>query len=246
MRLRVLRVTPADVKACAAIGGSHASTARPHALCVRRGACCPARVGFRAPAAVSPPAGEPFPQEWVRTSDQLQNTAKREQTTPASPGPEVAEMSYDGVGLRAVKRSVVFLTAGALAVPLLTGCGSDDEAGSPLAGQDIAPATRDKVADGGTLRWAVDEVPETLNAFQADAGPGTNRVAQAVLPSMFRLDVNGRPVRNPDFLESAKVIETEPRQVVLYKLNQQAVWSDGREIGAADFAAQWRALSGKD
>src|SRR3954452_4246426 len=155
-------------------------------------------------------------------------------------------MSHDGVGLRAVMRSVVLLPAGALAVPLLTGCGSDDEAGSPLAGQDIAPATRDKVADGGTLRWAVDEVPETLNAFQADAGPGTNRVAQAVLPSMFRLDVNGRPVRNPDFLESAKVIETEPRQVVLYKLNQQAVWSDGREIGAADFAAQWRALSGKD
>ncbi|MBW8821627.1 MAG: ABC transporter family substrate-binding protein, partial [Streptomyces sp.] len=36
------------------------------------------------------------------------------------------------------------------------------------------------------------------------------------------------------------------KQVVLYKLNQQAVWSDGREIGAADFAAQWRALSGKD
>lgn len=33
---------------------------------------------------------------------------------------------------------------------------------------------------------------------------------------------------------------------MLYKLNQQAVWSDGREIGAADFAAQWRALSGKD
>ena len=24
------------------------------------------------------------------------------------------------------------------------------------------------------------------------------------------------------------------------------MWSDGREIGAADFVAQWRALSGKD
>lgn len=160
--------------------------------------------------------------------------------------PEVAEMSYDGVGLRAVMRSVAFLTAGALAVPVLTGCGSHDEAGRPSAGQDIAPAARDLVADGGTLRWAVDTLPETLNTFQADADAGTTRVAQAVLPSMFRLDQNGHPVRNPEYLESAKVVETEPRQVVLYKLNQQAVWSDGREIGAADFAAQWRALSGAD
>ncbi|KUO21783.1 ABC transporter family substrate-binding protein [Streptomyces dysideae] len=155
-------------------------------------------------------------------------------------------MSYDGVGLCAVMRSVAFLTAGALAVPALAGCSSEDPAGRPLAGQDIAPAVRAQVADGGTLRWAVDAVPETLNTFQADADAATTRVAQAVLPSMFRVDANGRPERNPDYLESAKVVETEPKQVVLYKLNQAAVWSDGREIGAADFAAQSRALSGKD
>ncbi|WP_405535515.1 ABC transporter family substrate-binding protein [Streptomyces sp. NBC_00075] len=156
-------------------------------------------------------------------------------------------MSHHGVGLRAVTRSVAFLTAGVLAVPLLTACGGDeDEASKPLAGQDIAPAARSLLTDGGTLRWAVDSVPETLNTFQADADATTTRVAQAVLPSMFRLDANGRPVRNADFLESAKVVDTEPRQVVLYKLHQQAVWSDGREIGAADFAAQWRALSGKN
>ncbi|MFF8725171.1 ABC transporter family substrate-binding protein [Streptomyces sp. NPDC015171] len=148
--------------------------------------------------------------------------------------------------VRAVMRSAAFLTAGALAVPLLAGCGSDEQPSSPLAGPDTAPVARELVADGGTLKWAVDAVPETLNTFQADADAATSRVAQAVLPSMFRTDTNGRPVVNPAYLESAKVIETEPRQVVLYKLNQQAVWSDGREIGAADFAAQWRALSGKD
>lgn len=155
-------------------------------------------------------------------------------------------MSHDGVGSRAVLRSAAFLTAGALAVSLLAGCGSDEETSRPLAGQDIDLVARDKVAEGGTLKWAVDAVPETLNTFQADADAGTTRVAQAVLPSMFRLDAAGRPVANPAYLESAKVIETEPRQVVLYKLNQQAVWSDGREIGAADFVAQWRALSGRD
>ncbi|MEU6590424.1 ABC transporter family substrate-binding protein [Streptomyces sp. NPDC046881] len=163
-------------------------------------------------------------------------------------------MSYDGVGQRPegvrgrrhVQRTLAFLSAGALAVPLLAGCADEDVTSTPLAPQDIAPVARDLVADGGTLKWAVDAVPQTLNTFQADADAGTGRIAQAVLPSMFRLDATGRPVANPAYLESAEVIETEPRQVVLYKLNQQAVWSDGREIGAADFVAQWRALSGKN
>ncbi|PWI17839.1 hypothetical protein DI272_29520 [Streptomyces sp. Act143] len=155
-------------------------------------------------------------------------------------------MSHDGVGLRAVMRSAAFLTAGALAVPLLSGCSAEDPAGKPLAASDIGLADRSLVADGGTLRWAVDAVPDTLNTFQSDADATTTRVAQAVLPSLYRLDENGRPRLDPDYLEKAEVVETEPRQVVLYKLNQQAVWSDGREIGAADFAAQWRALSGKD
>ncbi|MGW1253999.1 ABC transporter family substrate-binding protein [Streptomyces sp. NPDC002513] len=156
-------------------------------------------------------------------------------------------MSHDGVGRSAVLRSVAFLTAGALAVTALAACSSDDKKTStPAAGQDIAPAGRALVSDGGTLRWAVDAVPGTLNVFQADADAATSRIAGAVLPSMFRLDVNGRPQVNPAYLESAKVVSTEPKQVVVYRLNQQAVWSDGREIGADDFAAQWRALSGKD
>ncbi|AQT74238.1 ABC transporter family substrate-binding protein [Streptomyces sp. fd1-xmd] len=145
------------------------------------------------------------------------------------------------------RRSLALLTSGVLALPLLTGCGAgDDEGGPAAAGQDIATTTRDKVADGGVLRWAVDSLPDTLNAFQADADATTSRIAGAVLPHLFVLDAKGRPVANPDYLEKAEVIEREPKQVVLYKLNQQAVWSDGREIGAPDFVAQWRALSGKD
>ncbi|MGC5240230.1 ABC transporter family substrate-binding protein [Streptomyces albogriseolus] len=156
-------------------------------------------------------------------------------------------MSHDGIGPRAVLRSVAFLTAGMLTVPALAGCGSsEDHAGKPLAGADVAGADRSDIADGGTLRWAVDTVPDTLNTFQADADTTTARIAEAVLPSMYRTDGRGRAVRNPDYLASAEVVDTEPKQVVVYRLAQQAVWSDGREIGAADFAAQWRALSGKD
>ncbi|MGA5035772.1 ABC transporter family substrate-binding protein [Streptomyces capoamus] len=168
-------------------------------------------------------------------------TARRA-TTHAQPGGGTAWRP----GRRHLRSTLALLGAGALAVPLLTGCAEDEKASAPLAPQDIAPVARDLVADGGTLKWAVDAVPETLNTFQADADAGTTRIAQAVLPSLYRLDTAGKPVADPAYLESAEVIETEPRQVVLYKLNQQAVWSDGREIGAADFVAQWRALSGRN
>ncbi|MDQ0940998.1 ABC transporter family substrate-binding protein [Streptomyces sp. V1I1] len=143
-------------------------------------------------------------------------------------------------------RSVALLTSGVLALPVLSGCSSGEPDTGKAAAQDIAAAGRDLVADGGTLRWAIDALPTTLNTFQADADAATTRIAGAVLPSLFTLDRSGRPQRNPDYVESAEVVKREPKQVVLYKLNQEAVWSDGREIDAADFVSQWRALSGKD
>ncbi|MCX4864730.1 ABC transporter family substrate-binding protein [Streptomyces sp. NBC_00257] len=157
-------------------------------------------------------------------------------------------MSHVGVprGTARKRRSLALLTTGVLTLPVLAGCSSDDGATGAAAPQDVAVAGRSMVAEGGTVNWAIDAMPTTLNAFQADADATTTRITGALLPTLFPLDAKGRPQLNPDYLESAKVVESEPRQVVVYRLNQQAVWSDGREIGAPDFVAQWRALSGKD
>ncbi|MFJ6514965.1 ABC transporter family substrate-binding protein [Streptomyces sp. NPDC091406] len=157
-------------------------------------------------------------------------------------------MSHVGVprGTVRKRRSLALLTTGVLTIPVLAGCSSGSEETSRGVPQDIAPVAREAVADGSTVTWAVDALPATFNAFQADADSATTRITGALLPTLFPMDKSGQPKLNPDYLESAKVIEREPKQVVLYKLNQQAVWSDGREIGAPDFVAQWRALRGKD
>ncbi|MGW1462761.1 ABC transporter family substrate-binding protein [Streptomyces sp. NPDC002308] len=157
-------------------------------------------------------------------------------------------MSHVGVprGTARKRRTLALFTAGVLTIPALAGCGSGDEKAVLGVPQDIAPAARGAISQGSTLNWAVDAVPATLNTFQADADSSTTRITGALLPNLFPLDATGQPKLNPDYLESAKVIDREPKQVVLYKLNQRAVWSDGREIGAPDFVAQWRALSGKD
>ncbi|MFD4198835.1 hypothetical protein, partial [Amycolatopsis thermoflava] len=98
-------------------------------------------------------------------------------------------MSHVGVprGTVRKRRSLALLTAGVLTIPALAGCSSDSEETSRGVPQDIAPAARDRVADGGVLRWAVDALPATLNTFQADADATTGRIAGAVLPQLFVL-----------------------------------------------------------
>ncbi|MFB7912635.1 ABC transporter family substrate-binding protein [Streptomyces sp. NPDC056061] len=157
-------------------------------------------------------------------------------------------MTHVGVprGTARKRRSLALLTTGVLTLPVLAGCSSDDGGTAAAAPQDIARASRDAVAAGGTVHWAIDSVPATFNAFQADADASTARITSALLPTLFPLDTQGRPQLNTDYLKSAEVVEREPRQVVLYRLDPRAVWSDGREIGAPDFVAQWRALNGKN
>ncbi len=141
----------------------------------------------------------------------------------------------------------MLLAAGVmLPLPVLTGCSSEDDGPPPRAAWDIASAPRSGTAGTGTLRWALDAAPTTLNAFQKTADTGTQRIAGAVLPSLYTLDARGRPQRNGDYLTSADVTSTDPKQVVVFKLNPKAVWSDGRPIGAEDFQAQWKALRGTD
>ncbi|QDL70955.1 ABC transporter family substrate-binding protein [Streptomyces malaysiensis subsp. malaysiensis] len=144
-------------------------------------------------------------------------------------------------------RRAMLLAAGVmLPLPVLTGCSSDDDGPPPPAAWDIAAAPRAGTTGTGTLRWAVDATPTTLNAFSKTADTGTERIAGAVLPSLYTLDARGRPQRNGDYLASADVTSSDPKQVVVYKLNPKAVWSDGRPLGVEDFQAQWRALRGTD
>ncbi|MFG2180623.1 ABC transporter family substrate-binding protein [Streptomyces abikoensis] len=178
-------------------------------------------------------------------------------SSPPSPPPgpgaaAAADRSRAGRTRRArrPRRGAVLLAAAVLLpLPLLAGCsggGEEDDAEGPPAPRDIATVPRAKVADRGALTWAVDGLPSTYNAFQSDADAATQRVAGAVLPTLFTLDERGRPQRDPDYLVSAAVTQRRPRQVVVYKLNPKAVWGDGGPITAADFEAQWKALRGKD
>ncbi|WP_371517241.1 ABC transporter family substrate-binding protein [Kitasatospora sp. NBC_01300] len=153
------------------------------------------------------------------------------------------------------------LTSAAVALLLAAGLGGCSDGRDPARTPGLAPASADptsgtgdvRTADrnavrvGGRLRWAVDGVPATLNVYQGAATADSALLAHALYPSLFRPDGHGRLVPDPDYLAGAE--STPPGQqpqVVTYRLNPRAVWSDGTPLTAADLTAQRTALSGLD
>ena len=148
------------------------------------------------------------------------------------------------------KGAVLALVA---AAALVAGCGSsssDDNGGGGAAGDanavkasDLNPVPREQLAQGGTLKWGLDEFPTQWNYNQIDGTNGSaSKIQNAVMPRPFRVSPEGKITANPAFVTSAEVTSTSPKQVVTFKLNPKGKWSDGKPITYRDYAAEWNAL----
>ncbi|HLF40398.1 MAG TPA: ABC transporter family substrate-binding protein [Acidimicrobiia bacterium] len=130
------------------------------------------------------------------------------------------------------------------------GDGGDDQADTkpaPSAGNDIGATDPAELAEGGTLRWPLTEIPPNFNQHELDGSLGDNAsVMGALMPSVFDFDAAAEPVLKTEYATSADLTATEPKQVVTYRINRKAAWDDGTAITVADFEAQWRALNGTD
>jgi peptide/nickel transport system substrate-binding protein len=145
--------------------------------------------------------------------------------------------------------------AAALAVALLVlagctgGSGSGDGGGgsaTSATGNDVNPMDRADLAEGGDLRWPLDQMPPNYNYNQLDGALlGTAQVMFALMPRPFTFAADGTPSVNKDYFESIELTSENP-QVVTYDIQPDAVWSDGTPITAADLVAQWRALNGSN
>jgi len=134
-----------------------------------------------------------------------------------------------------------------VAVLAIGGCSGDapPPTPAPAPANQINAQPREKLRDGGTLSWPLSSLPANFNYYQVDgAGKDTADVVQAVLPSAFLADARGTPYPNRDLLAADPEVATAPRQVVTYRINPRAVWSDGTPVTWADFHWQWVATSG--
>ncbi|MEU1390353.1 MULTISPECIES: ABC transporter family substrate-binding protein [unclassified Nonomuraea] len=139
----------------------------------------------------------------------------------------------------------------------LVSCGGGGSGGGSASGTegahktikafDINPQPRDKVKDGGTLRWGINEFPTQWNRNHVDGNLAMAAViSNALLPSPFVSDEKAEITVDTDYVLDAKVTDQSPKQVVTYTLNPKAKWSDGQPITWADYQAQWQALNGRN
>jgi peptide/nickel transport system substrate-binding protein len=138
----------------------------------------------------------------------------------------------------------------ALLALMLLGCGSGGSPGGkaterPGTENDVNRTDRDQLAEGGTLRWPIGQLPPNFNVAELDGSlADTGAVMGGLLGSPFNFDATGQPVLNRDYVESAELTATAPKQVVTYTINPKAKWYDDTPITWVDYEAQWKALSG--
>lgn len=145
--------------------------------------------------------------------------------------------------------TLAVLLAALLGTLSACGGGDDDAKDNPATGNAVAinPVPRNELPDGGTLRWPLVAFPPNFNTGELDGtAADTANVVGALLPAMFGFDSEARPTLNRDYLDSAELTAEHPRQVVTYRISPKAVWEDGTPVTAADFEAQWKALSGSN
>lgn len=120
------------------------------------------------------------------------------------------------------------------------------EEASELPNTGWERAEYDQVEDGGTLRLAVTQLPNTWNYYHTNGAlADLSDILEPMWPGSFTAAEDGEAVLNPDTVVSAEVTSEDP-QIVTVKYNPDAVWEDGTPITVKDFIAQWKACSGSD
>jgi peptide/nickel transport system substrate-binding protein len=121
---------------------------------------------------------------------------------------------------------------------VLAACGGGGGGGGTSGGSATA------IKDGGTLAYAADQEPTGFNNNTSkDNGTSVLNVVINIFPPVFRLHPDYSVKLNTELMDSATQTGTDP-QTIVYKIKQEAVWSDGTPVGADDFVYLWKNLNG--
>lgn len=153
---------------------------------------------------------------------------------------------------RALGLSAVVLSFSLLAAA----CGSDsDTSGTATTekGGTAATATTAAVAGkkGGEITVGAEQEPDCTDWIGSCAGAswGVWSMQANTVPRAFDImaDGQGWKYQPSALLAGEPEVKTSPKQVITYKLNPKAVWSDGSPITCSDFKYTWDQIkTGKD
>ena len=118
------------------------------------------------------------------------------------------------------------------------------EEASELPNTGWERAEGDEIEDGGTLRLAVTQLPNTWNYYHTNGALGDLAdILEPMWPGSYTAAEDGSVELNPDTVLSAEVTNEDP-QIVTVKYNPEGVWEDGSPITIKDFISQWKACNG--
>jgi peptide/nickel transport system substrate-binding protein len=107
-----------------------------------------------------------------------------------------------------------------------------------------AKFTRAQGVPGGTVTFGYDQEYTSYNNGTADNGLTANtEVLQLVQPQPFITDGGLQQLLNTELMDSVELTSTDP-QVVVWKIKQNAVWSDNAPIDCSDFYLAWLSQNG--
>jgi peptide/nickel transport system substrate-binding protein len=110
-------------------------------------------------------------------------------------------------------------------------CGGGDEGGD--TGGEA------QIQEGGTLSFASDQEQAGFNQNTAkDNLFALSNIVTNIYPSVFNIHPDFTVQLSKEFMDSAELTSEDP-QTVVYKIKQEAVWSDGTPVTADDFIFWW-------
>ncbi|MCX6415816.1 MAG: peptide ABC transporter substrate-binding protein [Actinobacteria bacterium] len=141
------------------------------------------------------------------------------------------------------------LTASAL---VLAGCSSNSTSSSASAdssaAESAAPADAMALQQGGTVVIGAEQEPDCMDWIASCAGSiwGSYMAQVTTIPVVFNVRKAGEDwvPEISGIMASEPVVSAGPPQTVTYKLNPDAVWSDGTPITSADL--KYTALAIRD
>ncbi|HEX3212415.1 MAG TPA: ABC transporter family substrate-binding protein [Actinomycetota bacterium] len=120
---------------------------------------------------------------------------------------------------------------------VIAACGGDGGGGGESG-------TSNAIKEGGTLSYAADQEPTGFNNNTSkDNGTSVLNVVINMFPPVFRLHPDFSVQLNKELMDSAEQTSTDP-QTIVYKIKENAVWSDGTPVSADDFEYLWKNLNG--
>ena len=116
-------------------------------------------------------------------------------------------------------------------------CGGGDDEGGGTSGEA-------QIQEGGTLSFASDQEQAGFNPNTAkDNLFALSNIVTSIYPSVYNIHPDFTVQLSGEFMDSAELTSEDP-QTVVYKIKQNAVWSDGTPVSADDFIFWWENCNG--